>query len=490
MIKLSELLSESALKATTGSLDIAVGGIVFDSRKMAPGCVFVAIRGRQSDGHSFIGKAVEEGAAAVVAQQAPPASWGGQAVWVEVEDSARTLGEMAAVFYGHPSRSLKLVGITGTNGKTTVATLLYQLFSKLGYRTGLISTVENRILGEVQPSAYTTPDAVSLQALLGQMRDAGCEYAFMEVSSHAVDQERIAGLAFAGGVFTNMSHDHLDYHGTFQAYIEAKKKFFDRLPKDAFALVNTDDKRGPVMVQNTAARIYRYSLRSLADFKGRIIDNSAQGLHLDINGQEVYARMIGDYNAYNLLAAYGVGVLLDQDAAQTLAVLSELRGAEGRMETLFSPEKRITAVVDYAHTPDALEKIITTLQALRRPGNRVFTVVGCGGDRDRTKRPVMAEIAARLSDQAILTSDNPRTEDPEAILNEMEAGVRDKYAARYLRISDRRSAILAACRMAQAGDVVLVAGKGHEKYQEINGVRHPFDDVATVREALGIQNNG
>lgn len=488
-MKLSELLPKSGLNATQESVDIEIKRIEFDSRKVTAGSMFVAVRGRQSDGHDYINAAVNSGAVAIVAQQAAPEHWQGP-VWIEVADSARTLGKMAARFYGHPSQSIRLVGVTGTNGKTTVATLLYQLFTGLGYRCGLLSTVENRIGTTVLPSAYTTPDSVSIQALLADMRDAGCDYAFMEVSSHAVDQERIAGLHFTGGVFTNMTHDHLDYHGSFQAYIEAKKKFFDRLPATAFALVNIDDKRGPVMVQNTAAEIHKYSLRSMADFRARILENTAQGLHLEVNKQEVFARLIGDYNAYNLLAAYGVGVLLGQDPQQTLAVLSELKGAEGRMETISDPQAQITAIVDYAHTPDALEKILTTLQALRKPGHNIITVVGCGGDRDRTKRPIMAAIAVKLSNQAILTSDNPRSEEPEAILDEMEAGIEPDQAGRYLRISERRSAIRTACKLAKAGDVILIAGKGHEKYQEIKGVRHPFDDVAVVQEALGLTTNG
>ncbi|MCB0636355.1 MAG: UDP-N-acetylmuramoyl-L-alanyl-D-glutamate--2,6-diaminopimelate ligase, partial [Lewinella sp.] len=416
--------------------------------------------------------------------RAPLAEETGYSTWIEVANSARALAQLAAAFYGHPSRELQLVGVTGTNGKTTVATLLYQLFMGLGYKTGLLSTVENRIGEQRLAATHTTPDAVQLNATLAAMREAGCDYAFMEVSSHALDQERVAGLQFAGGIFTNMSHDHLDYHGTFRAYIDAKKKLFDELPAGAFALVNIDDKRGDVMLQNTAAHPYRYSLRTMADFRCRLLDNAISGLHLEMDGHEVFMRLIGGFNAYNLLAVYAAARLLEQPAEEVLTVLSQVPGPEGRLSLVQDPQGAITAVVDYAHTPDALEKVLTTLRETKARAQRLITVVGCGGDRDRTKRPVMARIAAQLSEELILTSDNPRTEDPERILDEMEAGLDAPLKKHTLRITQRRAAIQTACRLARAGDVILVAGKGHEKYQEINGVRHPFDDVVELQHAL------
>jgi UDP-N-acetylmuramoyl-L-alanyl-D-glutamate--2,6-diaminopimelate ligase len=483
-MNLNTLLTGIATLAVSGDTAVDVSRVDFDSRQVVPGSLFVAVKGTQTDGHDYIGKALEQGAVVIVAERALPTESVGDCVWIQVENSARALAQLAAAFYGHPSRHLRLVGVTGTNGKTTVATLLYQLFMGLGYKTGLLSTVENRIGDRRISATHTTPDAVQINAQLAAMREAGCDYAFMEVSSHALDQERVAGLHFAGAIFTNMSHDHLDYHGTFRAYIDAKKKLFDGLPAFAFALINIDDKRGEVMLQNTAATAYRYSLRTMADYRCRLLDNQTSGLHLDLDGHEVYTRLIGGFNAYNLLAVYATARLLHQSADEVLRVLSQIPGPEGRLTLVPDPQRAITAVVDYAHTPDALEKVLTTLRETKAHQQRLITVVGCGGDRDRTKRPVMAKVAAQLSEELILTSDNPRTEDPERILDEMEAGLDGPLKKHTLRISERRAAIQTACRIARPGDVVLVAGKGHEKYQEINGVRHPFDDVTELQQAL------
>lgn len=469
-----------------GKGETAIAQLNFDSRRASAGSLFVAVRGTQTDGHEYIAKAIANGARAIVAERAPNVREESQVdCWVKVSDSAQALGQIAAAFYGYPSRDLPLIGITGTNGKTTVATLLFQLFSELGYKVGLLSTVENRIGEQVIEASHTTPDAVQLNALLGEMLEAGCDYVFMEVSSHAVDQGRTAGLTFSGGVFTNMSHDHLDYHGSFKAYIEAKKKFFDTLPKSAFAIVNIDDKRGTVMVQNSAAKRQTYSLRGMADFRLRVLDNTPEGLHLEIEGQELFARLIGRFNAYNLLAVYATATLLGQDSQEVLPVLSSLSGPAGRVTYVRNLESGITAVVDYAHTPDSVEKICSTLRDMLKPQQRLLTVVGCGGDRDRTKRPLMAKAACDYSHEVILTSDNPRSENPEAILDEMVAGVPADCTA--LRITDRHSAITTACRLAKRGDIVLVAGKGHEQYQEIQGVKHPFDDTKVLKEALGIR---
>jgi UDP-N-acetylmuramoyl-L-alanyl-D-glutamate--2,6-diaminopimelate ligase len=467
-----------------------ISHIAFDSRKVEPDSLFVAVRGTQVDGHDYIEAAREKGAIAIVAQTPAPNDLD-RTVWLQVPDSAEALGRLATAYFGDPSRDFRLVGVTGTNGKTTVATLLYDLFTGLGYRCGLVSTVEMRVGEQRLPSTHTTPDPLGLNDALATMRDAGCDYVFMEVSSHAVAQRRIAGLHFAGGVFTNMSHDHLDYHGSFRAYIEAKKKFFDNLSNTAFALVNADDKRGAVMVQNTLAAPQRYSLRGPADFKAKILDNSPEGLHLDIGNREVHFRLLGAFNAYNLLAAYGTAVLLGQDADEVLTVLSALTSARGRLEYVRAPAGQLTGIVDYAHTPDALEKVLTTLRDILSPtGGRILTVVGAGGDRDRTKRPKMAHIAARLSEQLILTSDNPRSEDPAAILDELEAGLPTAdLRAKALRIEDRRSAIRTAVRLARPGDIILVAGKGHENYQEIKGTKYPFDDREELLAAFAEQHS-
>lgn len=485
MQTLAQLTAGLAIEANWGATTVAITQIDFDSRAVQPGSLFVAVVGTQTDGHQYIDQALAAGAVAIVAQRAPKnATEEAATAWLKVADSAEILGQLAAAFYDHPSRNLQLVGVTGTNGKTTVTTLLYQLFMGLGYKTGLLSTVENRIGEQVVSASHTTPDAVQLNRLLADMLATGCEYVFMEVSSHAVTQGRIAGLHFAGGVFTNMSRDHLDYHGSFKAYINAKKKFFDILPKSAFALINIDDKRGEVMVQNTAAKVARYSRLTLADYRVRILASTALGLQLVLDGQEVFARLIGEFNAYNLLTVYAVARLLEQTQDDTLPILSGLAGPAGRATYVRDPQGLITAVVDYAHTPDSVEKICETLAKLLSADQRLITVVGCGGDRDRGKRPLMTKAACRYSHEVIITSDNPRSENPEAILDDMERTVESECMRKVLRITQRRAAIQTACRLAKAGDIVLVAGKGHEDYQEIKGVKHPFDDTEVLTEIL------
>ncbi len=478
---LTHLLQNLQVLEAQGSTDIEIGQIRFDSRAVQPGDVFVAVRGAAVDGHQFIDKAIENGAVAVVYSEEVTSSH--LLTTIRVADSAEALGQMASNFYGNPSEGITLVGITGTNGKTTTATLLWQLFTAMGYKCGLIGTVENRVGQEVLSSTHTTPDAVRLHELLRKMADAGCSQVFMEVSSHAVHQRRIAGAVFAGGVFTNLTHDHLDYHKTFAEYRDAKKKFFDDLPKTAFALTNADDKNGMVMLQNTRAAKHTYSLKKPADFKAKIIENSLSGLHLELDGEQVHARMIGEFNAYNLAAAYGVATLLlskpmrFQEKSDILTALSNLPGAEGRFDYLAHPSKPgCIGIVDYAHTPDALEKVLETIAKLKKKSSRVITVTGAGGDRDKTKRPLMAQVSARLSEQLILTSDNPRTEDPAAILKDMEAGLDAEGLRKTLTIQDREQAIKTAVRLAGPNDVILVAGKGHEKYQDIQGVKYPFDD--------------
>lgn len=484
-MQLQQLLNsiETTVLAGTWNPDLVLPSVAFDSRQVGEGSLFIATKGTQVDGHRYIAQAVERGARVVVVQDAPE-SYAADALYLKVADTSKALGILASNFYGHPSRDLHLVAVTGTNGKTTTATLLYQLFTDLGYKVGLLSTVENRIAGQVLASTHTTPDALQLNRLLREMCEAGCEYAFMEASSHAIHQQRIAGLQFAGAVFTNISHDHLDYHGTFQNYIYAKKMLFDQLPASAFALVNLDDKRGEVMLQNTAARRYTYALRQMADFRATILENNLSGLILSLDGKELYARLVGDFNAYNLLAVYGTAVLLGANKDEVQQALSNLRAAEGRFDYIIAQEREVIGIVDYAHTPDALEKVLQTIDRLRKGNEKVITVVGCGGDRDTTKRPIMAKIACDYSQQVILTSDNPRTEDPNAILAQMQAGVPVTAAKRTLTISDRKEAIRTACQLATAGDIILVAGKGHEKYQEINGVKYPFDDKAVLQELL------
>lgn len=486
-MQLTHLLKglEYESKGSLGLLSAEISELVFDSRKAKPGSVFLALKGVNVDGHEFIEKATKEGAQIVVCEHIAVQVEG--ILYIVVKNSHYALGLMACNFYEHPSKELKLVGVTGTNGKTTVATLLYKLFRAMNQHVGLISTVENRIDERVLESTHTTPDAVSLNRLLADMRDAGCDYVFMEVSSHAADQDRIAGLDFDGAVFTNITHDHLDYHGTFQNYIYAKKKFFDQLPAHAFALVNSDDKRAMVMLQNTNAKKYSFSLKSMSDFKAKILENSMDGLLLEIDGKELHSRLVGDFNAYNLLAVYGTALLLGEEKEELLKYVSNLTAAEGRFDYVRNNSTEISGIVDYAHTPDALEKVLLTLQKLRENG-RVITVVGCGGDRDKTKRPLMAKIACNYSEMALFTSDNPRTESAEVILAEMESGIPANAKSKVLIIPDRRQAIKAACRLAQRGDIVLVAGKGHEKYQEINGVKNPFDDKEELLQALEIRN--
>lgn len=480
-MKLQDILYKVGIRSVEGKTDIAVTDVQMDSRKVSPGSAFVAVRGAAVDGHQFIEKAIAGGALAIVAETLPENRQPG-VVYVQVENSAAAAGHMAHNFYGQPSEKLKLVGVTGTNGKTTIATLLYKLFTSLGYTCGLLSTVENHVGDTIVPATHTTPDAISLNALLRRMVDAGCTHAFMEVSSHAIQQQRIAGLLFTGGLFSNITHDHLDYHKTFDEYIRVKKAFFDGLSSTAFAISNADDKRGIVMLQNTHARRHLYSLKTMAEFKGKIIENNLTGLVMAIDGQEVHFRLIGEFNAYNLLAVYGAAVCLNEDRQEVLRNLSVLTGAEGRFDYIVSARDRIIAIVDYAHTPDALLNVLATIRKLKKGFEQVITVVGCGGDRDRTKRPVMAEVACEQSDRVIFTSDNPRSEDPAAIIQEMEAGLPASARRKYLSIVDRREAIKTAISLAKPDDILLIAGKGHEKYQEISGVKYDFDDKQIVRE--------
>jgi len=468
-----------------GDGNVPVTDLQFDSRKVTNGSCFVAIRGTITDGHLYINKAIEKGAKSVVCEELPTDLQEG-ITYVIVSDSSEALGQMAAEMHNHPSKKLKLVGVTGTNGKSTTVTLLYDLFTELGYKVGLLSTIENKIGRKPVDATHTTPDAVTINLLIQEMVEAGCDYAFMEVSSHATHQKRIAGLHFEGGVFTNISHDHLDYHKTFKEYIYAKKAFFDNLPKTSFALTNTDDKRGMVMLQNTKAKKQTYSLRSMADFKAKILDNSLTGLHLDLCGEEFFGRLIGEFNAYNLLATYATATLLGAEKSETLIALSQLKAAEGRFDYIQNPKTNIIGIVDYAHTPDALEKVLTTIQRLREGNGEVITVVGCGGDRDREKRPKMAKVACLYSNQVILTSDNPRSEDPDAIIEEMEVGIPTDKMRNVLSITNRRQGIKTACRLAKSGDIILIAGKGHEKYQEIKGERKHFDDKEELKRGLFI----
>ena len=482
MPELKDILYKVSLTSSRGNMNVEVKGICFDSRKAKPGFLFVAIKGTQSDGHDYISKTVELGVQAVVCERLPDRI-DDKVTYVTVKNSAEALGIIAGNFYGNPSEKIMLVGVTGTNGKTTVATLLYKLFESLGQGSGLLSTVENRIKGDVMASTHTTPDPIQLNELLKRMVDAGCTYVFMEVSSHAVDQHRIAGLKFTGAIFTNITHDHLDYHLTFENYIRAKKKFFDDLHNDSFALVNADDKRGMVMLQNTKATKYSYGLKKMVDFKGKIITNSIEGLELEVGGKNVWFKLIGDFNAYNLIAVYASAVLLGQDSDEVLTKLSALEGAAGRFQ-LVLPGSRLTAIVDYAHTPDALQNVLETIAQFRTGKEQVITVVGCGGNRDRTKRPLMASIACRLSDKVVLTSDNPRDEDPMEIIKEMQAGVTPSDSRKTLVMPDREEAIKTACMMAKNKDIILVAGKGHETYQEIKGHKYPFDDRKVVERML------
>jgi UDP-N-acetylmuramoyl-L-alanyl-D-glutamate--2,6-diaminopimelate ligase len=484
-LPLFSLLTDVAVLSQHGPMEVPITGLTLDSREAGPGMAFCALRGTATDGHKFIATAVGQGAAAIICEVLP-AELNPATASVLVADSAAALAHMAAAFYGHPSRQLQLIGVTGTNGKTTCATLLHKLLRELGYHAGLLSTVQNQIDEEVIPATHTTPDAIRLNALLARMVAAGCTHACMEVSSHAVAQHRVTGLRFVGGIFTNLTHDHLDYHGTFDNYLKAKKSFFDGLPKTAFALTNADDKRGPVMLQNTAARRETYSLRGAASFRARLISNEVHGLHLEIDGREVQFRLIGVFNAYNLLAAYGAAVLLGEDSTEVLTILSGLTTAPGRFEPIVSKNQRVTGIIDYAHTPDALENVLQTIQEIRQPSQQLITVVGCGGNRDAAKRPVMANLAARLSNKVILTADNPRFEDPNDILAQMQAGITAPDAGKVLTIPDRREAIKSAVMMAGPDDIVLVAGKGHENYQEVRGVKAPFDDKLVLTEVFAL----
>lgn len=481
-MNLKQLIRNLECLHTTGSTALPIAEIQFDSRAVRKDTLFVAIKGTQTDGHLYIDKAIELGATAIICEELPKKRYD-SITFVQVANSALSLALVAAEFYDHPSAKLKLVGITGTNGKTTVVTLLHKLFTELGYHAGLLSTIQNLVGEIVIPSTHTTPNPLVLNQLLSQMVEEGCDYCFMEVSSHAVVQHRIDGLTFAGGVFTNLSHDHLDFHETFDNYIKAKKLFFDKLPKHSFALTNAGDKNGMVMLQNTAAFKKTYALRTLSDYKGKVLESHFNGMLMNIDGNELWLRLVGNFNAYNILAVYGTALLLEQDHAKVLMVLSRINGAAGRFETMISPNG-IIAIVDYAHTPDALENVLKTIVDLRQGTAQIITVIGCGGDRDKTKRPEMADVAVRLSDKVILTSDNPRTEEPLAILKDMESGIPITKRRKYFTISDRREAIRAACHLALPGDIVLVAGKGHETYQEVKGVRYAFDDKEVLIESF------
>ena len=477
-----DILYGIALESVHGSTRLEIGGLTLDSRKVKPSFAYVATKGVNNDGHQFINNSIESGAVLIIYEDVPSEFKKG-VTYIQVKDSRKALGIMAANFYNHPSKELKLVGVTGTNGKTTVATMLYKVYRNAGENVGLLSTIKNLVNEEVYPSTHTTGDAVSINALLRTMVDAGCTYAFMEVSSHAADQDRIWGLHFEGAIFTNLSHDHLDYHKTFKDYIFAKKKFFDQLPAGSFALVNIDDKRGEVMLQNSKAKGYSYALRSMADFRCKILENTFGGLVLQMDGAEVYTRMVGRFNAYNLLAVYAAATLLGMDKMEALSHISLLEGATGRFDWKKSADG-IVGIVDYAHTPDAIKNVLDTIRDIRTGNENVITVIGCGGDRDTDKRPVMALIASELSDKVVLTSDNPRSEDPMEILAAMKAGVPPQHYKKVLVQVDRREAIRTAVSLANKGDIILLAGKGHEDYQEIKGVKHPFDDKAILQETF------
>ena len=481
---LSDILYKVKLEEIIGSTHVAISSIVFDSRKVKKDSLFVATKGAADDGHIYIQKAIELGAIAIVCEEIPKDK-NDQITYVKVADSTYALGVMACNYYDNPSEKLKLVGITGTNGKTTTVTLLFNLFKSLGYSVGLLSTVQNKINNTVIPSTHTTPDAITLNELLFKMEEQGCEFVFMEVSSHAIIQNRIAGINFTGALFSNITHDHLDYHKTFDEYIKAKKQFFNLLPSTAFALTNRDDKNGMVMLQNTKANKYTYGLKNIADYKCKIIESHLNGLLLNIDNHEVWVKLIGTFNAYNILSVYATAILLKQDITSVLTALSNLNSVEGRFQYVKSPNG-VIGIIDYAHTPDALKNVLETVKEIRSGSEQVITLVGCGGDRDSAKRPIMAAIACEYSNKVILTSDNPRTEDPEEILNQMQAGVNPVDVKKVLRITDRREAIKIACSFSSKGDIILIAGKGHEKYQEIKGVKHDFDDLEILKETIKI----
>lgn len=482
MIILKDILYKVSLEAVVGDTNVGINELHFDSRKLVFNDVFVAIRGTSSDGHDFIEKAVNRGALVVVCEEIPEQRVNG-ITYVKVANSQEALSIMAANYYGNPSENLKLVGVTGTNGKTTIASLLYQLFTKAGFKVGLLSTVQVLVGEESYAATHTTPDSLTINSYLKQMNEAGVEYCFMEVSSHGIAQHRTTGLNFAGGIFTNLSHDHLDYHKSFAEYRDVKKRFFDELPASAFALVNLDDKNGAVMLQNTKAKKHTYALKSYADYKAKILENEFSGLFLKLNEQEVWTKLIGTFNAYNILAIYGAADLLGLKPLENLRLISELASVSGRFQYFIS-EGKITAIVDYAHTPDALENVLQTINSIRTKNEELITIVGCGGDRDKTKRPKMGKIASDLSTKVIFTSDNPRTEDPEKIIEEVEAGVEPQNFKKIISISNRRQAIKTACQLAEKNDIILIAGKGHETYQEINGVRSEFNDLEIVTEYL------
>ena len=481
-MRLKEIISGISITEVLGNTDKDIQGIHIDSRKIEPGHLFVAVRGTQTDGHAYIDKAIEKGASAIVCETLPE-DLREDIIYIKVENTEDAVGKLATTFYGNPTDKLELIGVTGTNGKTTIATLLYNMFRHFGYKVGLVSTVCNYIDGEAIPTEHTTPDPITLNRLLGRMADEGCRYAFMEVSSHAVAQKRIGGLKFAGGIFTNLTRDHLDYHGTVDNYLKAKKAFFDHLPKTAFALVNADDKNGMVMVQNTRANIRTYSLRSICDFKGKVLEDGFEGMLMDINNVEVNVQFIGRFNASNLLAVYGAACLMGKKPEDVLLALSLLRPVSGRFEAIRSA-RGYSAIVDYAHTPDALVNVLSTIQEVQNGRGQVITVVGAGGNRDKGKRPLMAQEAVKRSDKVIITSDNPRFEEPQDIINDMLAGLTREDMRKVVSITDRKEAIRTACMMAQPGDAVLVAGTGHENYQDIKGVKYHFDDKEVIREIM------
>ena len=482
MIELKNILYKVTLDTVVGDTSVSINNIQFDSRKVSKNDVFVAVKGTVVDGHDFIEQVIEKGANTIICEQIPDITIEG-VTYVKVDNSSKALAIMASNYYGVPSENLKLVGVTGTNGKTTIASLLYQLFKKAGYKVGLLSTVKILVDEKEYITIHTTPDSLTINKYLSEMNDEGVEFCFMEVSSHGIHQSRTEGLHFEGGIFTNLTHDHLDYHETFAEYRDVKKSFFDNLPKSAFSLVNVDDKNGAVMLQNTVSKKYTYALKSYADYRAQILENQLNGLFLKINDNEVWTRLIGNFNAYNLLAIYGTADLLGLESVEVLRLMSELDSVSGRFQYLISDEK-ITAIVDYAHTPDALKNVLETINSIRTKNEELITVVGCGGDRDKTKRPKMAHIASALSDKVIFTSDNPRTENPEQIIKDMEVGVQPQNFKKTMSIVDRNQAIKTACQLANANDIILIAGKGHETYQEINGVRTNFDDYKIVEEFL------
>ncbi|MEJ8816504.1 UDP-N-acetylmuramoyl-L-alanyl-D-glutamate--2,6-diaminopimelate ligase [Lacibacter sp. H407] len=481
MAVLKDILYKVHLRSVHGSTALEVSDLQIDSRFVKPGTCFIAIKGVAVDGHAFISNAIEQGAVAVICEELPQ-QLNENVTYIQVANSAEAAGFMANQFFGNVTEQMKVVGVTGTNGKTTIATLLFKVFSGLGYRCGLVSTVEYHIGDKVVPSTHTTPDVINLNRLLKEMYDAGCTYVFMECSSHAIHQHRITGIHFTGALFSNITHDHLDYHKTFDEYIKVKKRFFDGLTADAFAISNKDDKRGEVMLQNCKAKKQYYGLKNIADYKGKILENSLTGLQMMVNNDEVHFRLIGEFNAYNLLAVFGAAVSLGEDKHKVLQVLSSVTGAEGRFDYIISPNDLILGIVDYAHTPDALENVLATIKKLRRGHEQIITVVGCGGDRDKTKRPVMGEVACELSDRVIFTSDNPRSEDPLEILADMEFGLSSAARRKFISIADRKEAIKTAVSIAKHEDIILIAGKGHEKYQDIKGVKYSFDDKKVLEE--------